>query len=412
MFWSSDWSVAAHPHAHGLRLAMLSTWLTWLCVKAWAAWQWYNYLECNIPAGKRALRINLDETSICLFQGATRGNICLSKTEPRVQHARLGERRTYMSHVALVCDDQALQLRMPQFILVNTRTLSADTLIAIRARIPVNYIVLRGKSAWNNGALCSKIVRRMCTALDGHLHALQPILLFDSVRIHTVPQMWRTCTDNGVWALVVPAKLTWLLQPLDTHVFALYKARLSHETQMSCIAAGRGLDVGMLIDAICVAGTQVLEGRSWDHAFDQTGFGRSQRSLGGRVVSGLDLSAAIRVPCTRPTLGQLAACFPRRTCVPVAAIWRQFDGPSESERAVVAPAAAPIGAAPSVLRSFGADGLLRRPFPLTPGLANARLHLHPAAIPQTPDRVSGPAVVPRVVIARRLPPIRTIPLPK
>lgn len=224
--------------------------------------------------------------------------------------------------------------------------------------------------------------------------------------------MWRTCTDNGVWALVVPAKLTWLLQPLDTHVFALYKARLSHETQMSCIAAVRGLDVGMLIDAICVAGTQVLEGRSWDHAFDQTGFGRSQRSLGGRVVSGLDLSAAIRVPCTRPTLGQLAACFPRRTCVPVAAIWRQFDGPSESERAVVAPAAAPIGAAPSVLRSFGADGLLRRPFPLTPGLANARLHLHPAAIPQTPDRVSGPAVVPRVVVARRLPPIRTIPLPK
>ena len=49
-----------------------------------ATWQLYNYLLTSIPAGKRVLRINLDETSICLFQGRVKGNVFVSKREPRI----------------------------------------------------------------------------------------------------------------------------------------------------------------------------------------------------------------------------------------------------------------------------------------------------------------------------------------
>ncbi len=51
--------------------------------QASASWQLWNYCITQIPAEKKALRINMDETSICLFQGGARGNAFLSKDEPR-----------------------------------------------------------------------------------------------------------------------------------------------------------------------------------------------------------------------------------------------------------------------------------------------------------------------------------------
>ena len=38
--------------------------------------------------------------------------------------------------------------------------------------------------------------------------------------------MLRAAGQAGLWVVIVPAKLTWLLQPADTHCFAKYKAFL------------------------------------------------------------------------------------------------------------------------------------------------------------------------------------------
>ena len=46
-------------------------------------WQWYNYAESQVPAGKQTLRINLDETSVCLFQGDAKGTVFFSKKRKR-----------------------------------------------------------------------------------------------------------------------------------------------------------------------------------------------------------------------------------------------------------------------------------------------------------------------------------------
>ena len=43
--------------------------------QASAVWQWWNYYMAQLPTGKVPLRINLDETSICLFQGHSKGTI-------------------------------------------------------------------------------------------------------------------------------------------------------------------------------------------------------------------------------------------------------------------------------------------------------------------------------------------------
>ena len=40
--------------------------------EAFASWPWFNYLASKVPAGKKALITNIDETAVCLFQGARR----------------------------------------------------------------------------------------------------------------------------------------------------------------------------------------------------------------------------------------------------------------------------------------------------------------------------------------------------
>jgi hypothetical protein len=81
--------------------------------QATAVWQWLNYDCAQIPAGKTPLRINLDETAICLYQGEAKGTVFASKRRQRdggvVQRVGLGKRRCYLTHIALICDRSDVQ---------------------------------------------------------------------------------------------------------------------------------------------------------------------------------------------------------------------------------------------------------------------------------------------------------------
>ena len=95
-------------------------------VQAMIAWQWWNYYESENASGKRVFRMNMDETSICLYQGENKGNVfCHSHKRghqdaplQRVSRARL---RTCLSHVAFICDDVTMQTVMPQILIANER---------------------------------------------------------------------------------------------------------------------------------------------------------------------------------------------------------------------------------------------------------------------------------------------------
>ena len=71
-------------------------------------WQWWNHYCTQVPRGKRLLRVNLDETVICLNQNNGPGNLFLSKNLRMTQNISRGTRRTYLNHVALVCDDPSM----------------------------------------------------------------------------------------------------------------------------------------------------------------------------------------------------------------------------------------------------------------------------------------------------------------
>jgi hypothetical protein len=269
----------------------------------------------------------MDETSICLFQGGARGNVFLSKDEPRaVQNVSIAQRRTYLTHVAFICDDQCIQRVLPQVVIANEHTMSRLEYDALLRDCPSNVRLVRQKSSWNNSSLCAQIMGYLAAALAPFMREFQPLLILDAARLHLNVAVLRACCRGGVWPIVVAASTTWLLQPLDTHVFALFKSRLQKAYQTLRIESAGGV-VGMagLFSAICVAIREVLEGRAWSNAFTRDGFGTSQYGVSERVLEHLGVTVPLVVASTQPTVDQLRLCWPRNARVPVADIWRRQD---------------------------------------------------------------------------------------
>ena len=105
--------------------------------------------------------MNVDETSVCLFQGTAKGTVMARKRKfndatandgPRepAQKVNRNTRRTCLTHVAFVCDRPDTQRLLPQMVIGSEHTLTARDWPALLGRAPRNVYIVRQKSAWNN----------------------------------------------------------------------------------------------------------------------------------------------------------------------------------------------------------------------------------------------------------------------
>ena len=269
----------------------------------------------------------MDETSICLFQGQGKGAIIVDKKRPRpMQNVSRAKRRRCLTHVAFVCDRPDLQPLLPQVIIGNESTFLVGALPALEGDCPPCVVLVRQKSAWNNGPTCARIIRRLGVALRPYAEELQPILLLDAVKLHTTKEVLAACNAAKIWPILVPAKMTWLLQPLDTDGFLPFKSHLRRAYQEARARSADGdLSLGEFLACVYDAVRCVLQGRCWAPAFERDGFGRAQAGVSAYVQRHLQIVGPLHIPATRPTLDQLSLCFPKRTKVPTTALWRPFD---------------------------------------------------------------------------------------
>ena len=87
--------------------------------KASSVWQLFNYAEWLAECkGRVLLRINLDESALCLYPGVGKGAVFLSRKRLREdrghkQHVPFPKRRCYVSYVAVICDRTDVQPSLP-----------------------------------------------------------------------------------------------------------------------------------------------------------------------------------------------------------------------------------------------------------------------------------------------------------
>ena len=94
----------------------------------------------------------------------------------------------------------------------------------------------------------------------------------------------------------------WLLQPLDTHGFAAYKAFLQKAYQRARIRSLNGvLDLAGFLRCVEQAIRNIFQGRSWGRAFDADGFGHQQADVSRRVRAALEVPLAEETAQVAPT---------------------------------------------------------------------------------------------------------------
>ena len=298
-------------------------------MQAQASWRWWNFYEDRISPPRLMLKMNLDETSLCVHQGDLRGALFLRKERRRelVQRVTRGKRRTNVTFVATICDDQYIQERIPQFLIANESTFKAKDMIALRLAAGPNVIVLRRKSAWNNEHVMCSITRRIRTSLEEVWATVQSILMFDSAALHLTGlrcssymslscsaapgRVLRTCKSIGMWPFVTPPRMTWRLAPLDTHGFHPFKIALKHEYQRRRAGNRHGIvDTVDFVTCVREAVIRVLHRRNWSSAFEHNGYGSRQSLIHTTTLKDLRLASAVGLEPGCPSQGELSLCLP------------------------------------------------------------------------------------------------------
>ena len=251
------------------------------------AWRWWNQLERNtVAAGKRVLRINVDETNIARAYDSKKG-LVLTTRHPRkpVLLPQPTRARGSFSHVAFICDDPSVQPRLPQLILGNEHVLQRRDLDALQSSLPPNVYLIRGKSSWLDHPTFCMALRWLAKAVQELRTSHSFLLLLDCCYVHLHASVLRTACRLDFKLCFVPKKTTWLLQPCDTHLFRKYKAylrRAYHSLQLR--SQSPEITTQQMLKLVFQVIRFVMQGTEWQKAFSDNGYMLNQPRLANRIT--------------------------------------------------------------------------------------------------------------------------------
>ena len=290
-----------------------------LLPEATAVWQWFRFLLSQVPPHKPVVRLNLDETSIRFWYEPRLGLRQPTGQVPRQGFARQasrGQLRKAFSHVAVICDDASLQPHLPQVLLVNERTVTVELHRRWSSLPGCNTQVWRGRSAWINDKVFARIVRSLGKVLQERAAGRQAMLLLDAHVCHFSSATLAACREYDIWPVIIPARMTSMLQPLDTHVFSRFKIFLRTRLhQLMLTGANHDLTSEQVLDALVHTIKGVLQRHVWAPAFAKNGFGHAFE-VREHLLEALALPAAPSIGSELPAFSQFVHCFPARRHIP------------------------------------------------------------------------------------------------
>jgi hypothetical protein len=253
--------------------------------------------------GRVYVFINLDETSISSVTTSGRGLVAVPKikrdcgwTKPLDRTDRTNVKTSLM---AAVCDCPKLQPFLPQVILpkYTKRITPPPRILNAYANTGGPFEYWHRSTGWPD---CQSMIR-WATRLRSVVSSFNPdvwiILMMDCSYCHLNIKTIRHLRRLGILVVIIPAKLTWLVQLLDVYVFSELKSRIRAEHAVHRLSRPRGsLEVGSWIDGNARAIREIVVDRDWQAEFAKLGAGDSVEDLNHelqRYVSLSEVSAAL-----------------------------------------------------------------------------------------------------------------------
>ena len=281
-------------------------------------WQWANHLQATVQPGKQLLFINLDETYVQYYQGLFKGNMAVTKKQwpvtqrPLSQRASRNQLRMGLTHVGLICDEPLVQPLLPQVLIASDSVLTMTVWRAIMPLLPNWMYLIRMPSKWITQDCMVWIINLIGWSLRAVAHLYDLVLSMDVLGLHYVGKVIAAARVNGIRLHFIPGKLTWLLQPLDTHVFSLYKRYLKKiASDFRATNEDAQITVNQWLLFIRETIDKILIQRNNTSSFRQNGFGDLQHSVSTFILRHLSHDLVLPVSSDLPTAEALRCIFPK-----------------------------------------------------------------------------------------------------
>ena len=118
--------------------------------------------------------------------------------------------------------------------------------------------------------------------------------------------------------VLIPAGLTGVLQPLDTHVFRQFRAKMQELWLAAKSNSERQLPMLEWVQVVAAAVDNVVISKDWRHAFERAGLLSRQALMAPARLREFGWETTPAVPRGLPSLGQACGMFPRNSTCNVA----------------------------------------------------------------------------------------------
>ena len=203
--------------------------LTSTCIQAKAAVfiRWIRWARHSRGADRPCVIINMDETAVTCLKTTKLGMVGPNKFECAMAGFESKKQRGFprCALIAAIGNDNDLQSKLPQVFLPkskpgvyppeNIRRVFSD------ARPPTQ--AYHGGSGYQNAESMHQWLKDLRCVLKRHRPNHVWILVMDCYSVHVSLIILRYALSLGFAVVLIPGRMTWLLQPLDTHVFAEFK---------------------------------------------------------------------------------------------------------------------------------------------------------------------------------------------
>lgn len=301
------WGSKNGPHFRGSKVCFIVCQVT--VFLSWAQW----LLRAVLSPGRYVI-VNLDETAVERVIPRRAGHVAA----PRVRgvarplmHERVAraESHGHLTLVAIATPDAALQPLLPQFILTKDDRLS----VAERARLegmaaPVMWY--RGTNGWVTQDNFPSLLTALRRVLRDHRPGLEYVVVLDCAAQHMCGRVIGHAARLGLHLMFVPSRLTYLLQPLDTHVFARFKVEL-HRLQCAARAeaASGALARCQWLDCLEQAIQNVIVRGQFERAFAGNGLMGQPELVRAAVLD--QVGSILPLPWRHPSDDELATLMGR-----------------------------------------------------------------------------------------------------
>lgn len=249
----------------------------------WGQWLWQHPLH-----GQDVVLVNIDETPVYKQMQPRKGYVIqanLKRGATCYSRVPVKDKRGMSTALGCIVNVPELQPYMPQFILTKDTVMSKKEkeLLASLAE-PVRWVP--GTKGWVSADNLKPLLTQIRKAIRFRRPNAVIVLCIDCAPVHTTHSTLTHCSRLGLHVLLLPGGLTWLLQPLDSHVFAAFKKKLAEVQEAK---RGRELSgimppnawVGLLGDAI----HSVLVNQTWHKSFEQNGMSPGWEHCRTRILA-------------------------------------------------------------------------------------------------------------------------------